>query len=78
VRKRRNTRKAASSTSARAKTPAAKTRFQGGDVVWHAIFGEGVVVSSRMSGGVEIVEVLFPGETGQMRIVADFLKPAEI
>ena len=62
--------------SAPTEESSAKTRFKGGDVVWHAVFGEGVVVSSRVSGGVEIVEVMFPGETGQKRIVADFLRSA--
>ncbi len=69
-------RRKSASTAPRVASPK-KTRFKGGDVVWHAIFGEGVVVSSRMSSGVEIVEVLFPGETGHMRIVADFLKAAD-
>jgi len=72
VRKRR----VKSKSATRAKTPT-RTRFNGGDVVWHAIFGEGVVVSSHISDKVEIVEVLFPGETEQKRIVADFLKSAE-
>jgi DNA helicase-2/ATP-dependent DNA helicase PcrA len=55
-----------------------ETRFRGGDFVWHAKYGEGVVVSSQIAGSdLEQVEVLFPGEVGQKTIVADFLKPVE-
>ncbi len=53
----------------------AATRFKGGDVVWHAKYGEGVVVSSTHSGGMEQVDVLFPGDVGQKTIIADYLQP---
>lgn len=53
-------------------------RFKAGDCVWHAKFGEGVVVSSRpASGDLEQVDVLFPGAVGQKTIIADFLKPMD-
>jgi DNA helicase-2/ATP-dependent DNA helicase PcrA len=57
--------------------PAAAARFKGGDLVWHSKYGEGVVLSVRHSGDMEMVDVLFPGEVGQKTIVADFLKPME-
>ncbi|MBN1564951.1 MAG: UvrD-helicase domain-containing protein [Anaerolineae bacterium] len=51
------------------------TQFKGGDCVWHAKYGEGVVVSSSLaSGDMEQVDVLFPGDVGQKTIIADFLK----
>jgi DNA helicase-2/ATP-dependent DNA helicase PcrA len=53
------------------------TRFKGGDVVWHVKFGEGVVISSKVEGGMEQVDVLFTGAGGQKTIIADFLKPVE-
>jgi DNA helicase-2/ATP-dependent DNA helicase PcrA len=54
---------------------AKETQFKGGDCVWHAKYGEGVVISSTMvSGDMEQVDVLFPGEVGQKTIIADFLK----
>ncbi len=53
------------------------TRYKGGDMVWHTKFGEGVVVSSKVGSGMEMVEVLFPGGVGQKTIMADFLKPIE-
>jgi DNA helicase-2/ATP-dependent DNA helicase PcrA len=56
---------------------AAPTQFKGGDTVWHAKYGEGVVVSSAQHGGMEQVEVLFPGGVGQKTILADFLKPMQ-
>ncbi len=54
-----------------------KARFKAGDCVWHPKFGEGVVVTTRMSGDLEQVDVLFPGEHGQKTIIADFLRPME-
>ncbi len=58
--------------------PKPDTQFKGGDCVWHAKYGEGVVVSSHMaSGEMEQVDVLFPGEDGQKTIIADFLKKME-
>jgi DNA helicase-2/ATP-dependent DNA helicase PcrA len=57
--------------------PASPTRFKGGDNVWHSKYGEGIVVSSAISGNMEQVEVLFPGGVGQKTILADFLKPME-
>jgi len=63
---------------ARAATqPSSPARFKGGDTVWHKKYGEGVVISSRTSGDMEQVEVLFPGEVGQKTIIADFLRPME-
>jgi len=59
------------------RAPSAAARFKGGDLVWHSKYGEGVVVSVKNSGDMELVDVLFPGETGQKTIVADFLKPME-
>lgn len=50
--------------------------FQGGTMVWHAKYGEGVVVRSTPRGDMEEVDVLFPG-IGQKTILADFLKPIE-
>ncbi len=51
------------------------TSFKGGDFVWHKKYGEGVVVSSQIvSGDMEQVDVLFPGDVGQKTIIADFLK----
>jgi DNA helicase-2/ATP-dependent DNA helicase PcrA len=52
----------------------APTRYRGGDTVWHVKFGEGVVISSAIKSGMEMVEVLFPGGAGQKTIMADFLK----
>jgi DNA helicase-2/ATP-dependent DNA helicase PcrA len=57
--------------------PAAPTRFKGGDVVWHGKYGEGIVVSSTITGGMEQVTVMFPGGAGQKTIIADFLKKVE-
>jgi hypothetical protein len=45
--------------------------------VWHAKFGEGIVVSVNVNAGMEQVEVLFPGGAGQKTILADFLKPMD-
>lgn len=59
----------------RAARPQPPTRYKGGDVVWHAKFGEGVVISARVEGGMEQVDVLFTGAAGQKTIIADFLKP---
>jgi DNA helicase-2/ATP-dependent DNA helicase PcrA len=56
---------------------AAAARFKGGDLVWHSKYGEGVVLSVKNSGDMELVDVLFPGEVGQKTIVADFLKRME-
>jgi DNA helicase II / ATP-dependent DNA helicase PcrA len=53
------------------------TKYKGGDTVWHSKYGEGVVVSSKLSSGMEMVDVLFPGGAGQKTIMADFLKPIE-
>ncbi|MEW6581102.1 MAG: UvrD-helicase domain-containing protein [Chloroflexota bacterium] len=61
----------------KAARPAPPSRFKGGDLVWHARYGEGVVISARASGDLEQVDVLFPGGVGQKTIVADFLKPME-
>ncbi|MBI5961828.1 MAG: UvrD-helicase domain-containing protein [Chloroflexi bacterium] len=55
----------------------AKTRFRGGDVVFHAKYGEGVVISAKVAGGLEQVDVMFPGIGGQKTIIADFLKKVE-
>lgn len=61
----------------KAERPAPPSRFRGGDLVWHARYGEGVVISARASGEMEQVDVLFPGDVGQKTIVADFLKPMD-
>jgi DNA helicase-2/ATP-dependent DNA helicase PcrA len=59
--------------------PEQERQFKGGDCVWHAKYGEGVVVSSTMaSGDMEQVDVLFPGEAGQKTIIADFLKKMDV
>jgi len=61
----------------KAARPAPAARFKGGDLVWHARYGEGVVISAQASGEMEQVDVLFPGGVGQKTIVADFLKPMD-
>jgi len=61
----------------RSSKPAAPTRFKAGSCVWHQKYGEGVVVTSQIAGGLEQVDVLFPGAAGQKTIIADFLKPME-
>ena len=48
-------------------------RFKTGDKVNHATFGEGTVVESRLSGGVEEVTVAFKGR-GIKRLVAGYLR----
>lgn len=53
------------------------TTFKGGDTVWHTKYGEGVVVSSTISGGMEQVKVLFPGGVGDKTILGEFLKRIE-
>jgi DNA helicase-2/ATP-dependent DNA helicase PcrA len=54
---------------------ASETRFQTGDSVRHAIFGEGVVIQSSLTGGDEQVTVAFPG-VGLKRLMAG-LAPME-
>ena len=55
------------------------TTFKGGDFVWHKKYGEGVVVSSQfVSGDMEQVDVLFPGDVGQKTIIADYLKKMDV
>ena len=56
--------------------PAKEPRFKAGTCVWHARYGEGVVVRCTPRHEVEEVDVLFPG-VGQKTILADFLKPME-
>lgn len=53
------------------------TTFKGGDTVWHTKYGEGVVISSTISGGMEQVKVLFPGGAGDKTILGEFLKRIE-
>jgi DNA helicase-2/ATP-dependent DNA helicase PcrA len=50
-------------------TTAARLRFHTGDEVEHQVFGKGVVVESRMSGGDEQVTVAFAG-AGLKRLIA--------
>ncbi len=49
----------------------AQPRFRPGDRVRHATFGEGVVLQSTLSGGDEIVTVLFP-RVGEKRLLAGY------
>jgi DNA helicase-2/ATP-dependent DNA helicase PcrA len=51
--------------------PSRKTEFQPGDRVQHALFGNGTVVSSHISGDDEEVQVAFDGK-GVKRLIARF------
>ena len=48
--------------AAAARRGAGAPQFQAGDAVRHAIFGDGVVVSSQVSGDDEVVTVAFEGQ----------------
>ena len=47
----------------------AEARFQTGDEVVHEVFGQGIVIESRLSGGDEQVTVAFAG-VGLKRLMA--------
>ena len=54
-------------------TAVARQEFQSGDRVKHHTFGDGVVVSSKMNGGDEELEVAFV-EKGVKRLIAAYAK----
>lgn len=49
-------------------------QFEKGQKVSHKFYGQGIVISSKMDAGVEVVEVLFP-QHGQKKFDASFLQP---
>lgn len=56
--------------SAKPKSP----RFKAGERVRHAKFGEGVIISSKVSHYDEEIEVLFAGDKEKKRVLASFAK----
>ncbi|MBP8251416.1 MAG: DNA helicase UvrD, partial [Herpetosiphon sp.] len=62
------------SVSRKSARPAAtETQFNAGDKVKHSIFGDGMVVSSKLVDGDEEVTVAFPGK-GVKKLLAAFAK----
>jgi DNA helicase-2/ATP-dependent DNA helicase PcrA len=53
--------------------PAVTVQFETGDRVRHRIFGEGIVIESKVMGGDEEVTVAFE-EKGIKRLLASFAK----
>lgn len=50
------------------------THYHSGDRVSHAIFGNGIVTKSEISGGAEFVEVQFQSQHGKKRLSMDFAR----